>query len=57
MKMWGVHATITTRTEKFLSIKAYELDVGIQYFPFITCYFEMLCFNIIQILVVEKPLL
>ena len=44
MKMRGVHATITTRTEKFLSIKAYELDVGIQYFSFITCYFEMLCF-------------
>ena len=36
--------TITARTEKFLSIKAYELEVVIQYFPFITCYFEMLCF-------------
>ena len=31
MKKWGVHATITTRTEKFLSMKAYELDVGFQY--------------------------
>ena len=29
--MWGVHVKITTRTEKFLLIKAYELDVGFQF--------------------------
>ena len=29
--MWGVHVTITTRTEKFFLIKAYEIDVGFQY--------------------------
>ena len=29
--MWGVHVTITTRTEKFLLNKAYELDIGFLY--------------------------
>ena len=41
--MWGVHATISTRTDKFLLIKAYEIDFGFQYWiAYIYNLFELL---------------
>ena len=44
--MWGVHVTITTRTEKFLLIKAYKLDVGFQYW--IVLIYNLLFWNAVH---------
>ena len=46
MEKWGVHATITTSTEKVLSMKAYELDVGFRYW--IVSIYNLLFWNAVH---------